>query len=140
MTEANAKRGEVSLMLEGEEYVMRPSHEAIEQVEEETGRTILQLAQAASEYGLSLKHASIAACRFIQAWGRKVENRGASGANPKRIGEMILESDGGLMVALLALTQVLIAAATGGYTASGEVSDRTMTKPPILSEDSQASA
>lgn len=118
---ANATRGEVSLTLDGTEYVLRPSYEAISAIETETGCGLFQLAQDASAGTMRLSTAAIVAAHCIRAWGRSSNNAMASGVNPRKIGELILESNGGLLSALLALKLLLTFACTGGYTASGEV-------------------
>ena len=119
------ERGEVAIMLDGQRMVLRPTYEAIEAFEAGTGKGLIMLAQAAAARSLSLAECSVIACECIRAWGRATDNRGMSGANSRRIAELILESDGGVMEAMTALTAVLALAATGKYTAAGELKPAT---------------
>lgn len=122
MTErpANEERGEIVLRL-GDDYVMRPSYEAIAAFEEALGKGLFDIASDAINHRLRLNETAIIATECIKAWGR------ATGApmtmqaiKPQRIGELILESDGGYKVALEQVAMMLAMACTGGYTATGE--------------------
>ncbi|MBY0583266.1 MAG: gene transfer agent family protein [Sphingomonas sp.] len=128
------ERGEVAITLDGERMVLRPSYEAIEAFEAGTGKALIVLAQLAATRSLSLVECSIVACECIRAWGRATNNRGMAGANSRRIAELILDSDGGVMEAMSSLTAVLALAATGKYTASGElkpVTTKTTDEAPV---------
>jgi len=119
--EANAVRGEVALTLDGEEFVLRPTYDAIVAFEDATGRGLVTLAQSASDGSMRLPEAAAIVTACVRAWGQVTGNTGARGVNAKRIGELILETKGGLMVVLIRLAAMLLHAASGGYTASGEV-------------------
>ena len=56
---ANKTRGEVSLELEGVEYVLRPSYEAISAFEAQTDRSLIDLARAAGDGQLKMSEAAI---------------------------------------------------------------------------------
>jgi len=121
------ERGEIAIVLDGERMVMRPSYEAIEAFEAATGKGLIQLAQAAGARALTLAECAIVMCECIRAWGRATGNKGLSMANPRRIGELVLDSEGGLLEAMSSLTILLALAATGKYTATGEMKPATMT-------------
>lgn len=118
---ANEKRGEIDLELAGESYVLRPSYEAIQAFEAQTGKSLIELAQAAGDGTMSLANAAIVATECIKAWGKATDNTTARAVNVRRIGELIFEAPGGLMVTLKKLEILLFMAATGGVTSAGEL-------------------
>lgn len=118
---ANEKRGEIELELAGVSFVLRPSFEAIQAFETQTGKSLIELAQAAGEGTMSLANAAIVATECIKAWGKATDNMTARAVNVRRIGELIFESPGGLMVTLKKLEILLFMAATGGVTSAGEL-------------------
>jgi hypothetical protein len=134
MTEANT-RGEVTIDLDAT-YIMRPSYEAIEQIEAATGRGVVALVNLAAQGEMTLKQAAIIVTECIKAWGRKAiadgdnspEARSAQGARAQRVGKLIHEH--GLVNATERCAIVLMAAATGGVTASGEWKPATETQIP----------
>lgn len=116
---ANETRGEVALTLDGAEFVLRPSYEAIVEFEAATGRSLIDLAQAAGAGSLSLSDAAAIVTACVKAWGRATGNKSAAGVNAKRVAELLIEE--GLLLVMKRLEIVLFLAATGGVTASGEV-------------------
>lgn len=122
---ANKTRGEVSLELEGQEYVLRPSYEAISAFEAQTDRSLIDLARAAGDGQLKMIEAAIIATECIKAHGRAVDDKALAAFNAARVGELILQADGGLLIAMKRLELLLFMAATGGYTGSGEVKATT---------------
>ena len=122
---ANKTRGEVSLELEGQEYVLRPSYEAISAFEAQTDRSLIDLARAAGDGQLKMSEAVIIATECIKAHGRAVDDKTLAAFNAARVGELILQADGGLLIAMKRLELLLFMAATGGYTGSGEVKATT---------------
>lgn len=117
---ASAERGEVVLVLDGGDYVLRPSFEAIAAFEESTGKGLLQLARDAVDGGLRLHEMAEIVCECIRAWGRATGTKSAAGVNARRIGELLVEADGGMMAVQRVIAGVLAMASTGGYTALGE--------------------
>jgi len=115
------ERGELSLALDGGEMVLRPTYEAIEGFEQTTGKGIIQLAQESINSRLKLGEIAQIACECIRAWGREVDDKGAAGANPKRIASLIQESEGGLLMVNKTISVMLSLAVTGNYTAMGEM-------------------
>ena len=122
---ANATRGEISVEMEGVEYVLRPSFEAISAFETQTNRSLIDLARAAGDGQLKMGEAAVIVTECIKAHGRAVDDKGMASFNPKRVGELIQEADGGLLIVMKRLELLLFMAATGGYTASGEVKATT---------------
>lgn len=122
---ANATRGEVSLELEGAEYVLRPSYEAISAFETQTNRSLIDLARAAGDGELKLSESAIIVTECIKAHGRATDDKALAAFNAARVGELILQADGGLLIAMKRLELLLFMAATGGYTGSGEVKATT---------------
>lgn len=122
---ANKTRGEVSLELEGAEYVLRPSYEAISAFETQTNRSLIDLARAANDGELKLSESAIIVTECIKAHGRAIDDKAMAAFNAARVGELILQADGGLLIAMKRLVLLLFMAATGGYTGSGEVKATT---------------
>lgn len=122
---ANKTRGEVSLELEGAEYVLRPSYEAISAIEAQTDRSLIDLARAAGDGALKLGESAIIVTECIKAHGRATDDKAMASFNAGRVGELILQADGGLLIAMKRLELLLFMAATGGYTGSGEVKATT---------------
>jgi hypothetical protein len=117
---ANAERGEIVLKLEGEDYVLRPSHEAIMAFEELTGRGLYELATDAINRKLRLTETAQIATECIRAWGRATGTASMQQVNARRVGELMLEGEGGFKAAVEAVGAMLALACTGGYTAQGE--------------------
>lgn len=118
---ANPERGEISLELEGVAYVLRPSYEAIQAFEAQSGKSLLDLAQAAADGRLTLSEIASIACECIRAWGRSKADEMVARVNANAIGNLIYESPGGIMLVTQRLAVMLIMASSGGYTATGEV-------------------
>lgn len=123
---ANKERGEVSLELEpGFEYVLRPTFEARAEFEDKTGLSLIQLANAAGDGSMTVRQAAAIVTACVKARAKTATDadephiKAASRVSEARIGELIYEMEGGLMVALLRLYQMLAWAASGQYTAQG---------------------
>lgn len=132
---ANAERGEITLTLDGAEFVLRPSNEAIMAFEEATGKGLLQLAQESLRGALRLGEVAQIATECIRAWGRATGQKSSQGVNALRIAELITEADGGFVTACKVISAMLSLASTGGYTAQGEVkaTGTTMSAAPVAS-------
>lgn len=118
---ASEERGELALTLEGAEYVLRPSYEAIDAFEGKTGKGLLELAQLALSGKLRAGELAQVAAECIRAWGRATDQASMAAVNARRIAELIVESEGGMAGAMGILSAMLSMAATGGYTAQGEM-------------------
>ena len=130
MTSANETRGEITITLEGVDYVMRPSYEAIVAFEASTGRSLIQLAQDASAGALSTTYLAEIIAECIRAWGRAVGDNAVANINAKRVARLLI--DEGVLIALKRVEVLLFMAATGGMTSSGEVkaAPRSSTETP----------
>lgn len=120
MTTANETRGEVDLILNETRFVLRPSHTAIVEVEKQTGKSCLLLAQQTIDTDMTLRDATIITTEFIKAWGKEgdtPEQRVAVVVDPERIGALIM--DFGLLKVIGRLETVLLNAVMGGCTADG---------------------
>jgi len=121
-------RGQISVPLAGQDYVLRPSHEAIMAIERQT-RPLYQLATAAEGGSLTLEEQAICVVEMMKAYGAaNPEDALASdykGANAKKVGALIHEAGSFRICARLYI--VLSGALYGGYTASGEVKAATET-------------
>lgn len=123
---ANEERGEISLELEaGVEYVLRPTFTAIQAMETQTGKSLFELAAAADGQALSNKQASIIVLECIKAWAATANGTSpphqaaASQAKLEKIGKLIYEMRGGLVLCQAVLRTLLIGAGTGNYTSDG---------------------
>lgn len=121
MTEANETRGEISLELGGTEYTMRPTYEAIQAIEKKLGRGIVALARDCSTADITLSDAGLIAAECIRAHGRHVGDSMLSAVSADKLAEMILEAEDGAAGAMGRIAVLLGLAATGGYTAQGEL-------------------
>lgn len=118
---ANATRGEISLHLDGAEFILRPSFEAIVAIEADTGCGLVALARQAEDGSMSLQTAALIVMHLIRAQGKAAKDPALEGVNAQRIGQLIMSAEGGLMIVLLRLRLLLTMAVTGGFTPSGEV-------------------
>lgn len=124
---ANEDRGELSLLLAGTSMILRPTFEALTQIEAITDRGLVDLTRDALAGKMKLGETAQIATECIRAWGREVGDTGATGANATRIGKLIVDSPGGLHSALRTVAAMLSLAVTGGYTSEGEVKPSTTT-------------
>jgi hypothetical protein len=126
MNDANT-RGEVTITLDGAEYVMRPSYEAIEAIEAQTGKSVIELLVEADSGKLHLSDAGVVVWECIKAWGRQCVAAGdadpiaksAAGANLEKVRKLIYKF--GIHQTRQRIAILLMAAATGGVTETGEL-------------------
>lgn len=123
---ANEDRGELSLILDGTPMVMRPTYEALTEIEQTLDRGLVDLARDALAAKLKLGETAQIATACIRAWGRDVGDKGAAGASATRIARLIMDSDGGVHDATQTIAGMLSLAVTGGYTSAGEPKPSTM--------------
>ncbi len=125
--EAN-ERGEVTLKLEGVEYHLRPSREAISAIERQL-RPLTALHADAQRYELTLEEMAIIAAEMMRAYGKSHPDdplvTDYRGAKPERLADLIFEV--GAPRICVRLLVVLTAALTGGVTAAGELKAQTAT-------------
>ncbi len=115
----NKVRGEMEMSLDGQPARLRPSFDAIQKFEGQTGMGLIQLAQAAGNGSMTLGVAAIIVCACVRE-GASADDTGMKNANPGRVGQLIMEAPGGLLLALKKLEILLFQAATGGFDAAGE--------------------
>lgn len=131
MDGANELRGEIDLVLEGQSYVLRPSHQAIIAMEKKTGRSLIELASLAEQSMLDQVTQAIVTTELIRAWGRSIQiDEYASGAeravataakaaNVETIGDLLYSV--GVLSVQPRIAIVLGLALTGGCLPSGEM-------------------
>jgi hypothetical protein len=113
--QANANRGEHSLTLGGKTYRLRPSYTAITAIEDELGRSSIELLRAANACALGFAELGTIVAELVKAGAADEFDRHASA---ERMGELIFEE--GMTAAQVVVTVVLASAVSGGRTASGE--------------------
>ncbi|PZU13817.1 MAG: hypothetical protein DI606_04425 [Sphingobium sp.] len=145
MDDANALRGEVDLILEGQTYVLRPSHQAIIAMEKKTGRSLIELASLAEQSMLDQATQAIVVTELIRAWGRSIQideyasgaekavATAAKGANVDIIGELLYSV--GVLSVQPRVAIVLGLALTGGCLPSGEMKATGTTTSEIPAAD-----
>lgn len=118
---ANEDRGELSLILDGTNMVLRPTYEALNEIEQTLDRGLVDLARDAIDGKLKLSETAQIATACIRAWGRETGDKGAAGATATRIARLIVDSEAGLHSALRTISAMLSLAVTGGYDSAGEM-------------------
>ncbi|HEY1605623.1 MAG TPA: GTA-gp10 family protein [Allosphingosinicella sp.] len=120
--------GQITLPLGGEDYVMRPSWEAIQSIERQL-RPLFDLAGAANLGKLTIEEMAVIAAAMMRAHGKAAPEdanaRTYNNADVGRLAELIYEAGAPRVCARLSI--VLIGALTGGYTAAGERKPATET-------------
>lgn len=114
--------GHVPVSLEGVEYVMRPSWEAIMSIEKQTGKTLLELSANGSTC-LSLSDLSVCVCEMMHAQGKVCASddplattyRHCTTAN---IAKLIMKES--IYNVNFRVSIVLMGAITGAYDETGE--------------------
>jgi len=127
---ANEDRGELSLILDGATMVLRPTFEALTEIEQTLDRGLVDLARDALAAKLKLAETAQIVTACVRASGKETGDKGAAGANAARIARLIVDSDGGLHNALKTVGGLLSLAVTGGYTSAGELKPSMMTTTP----------
>ena len=116
------ERGQLSIRLDAE-YLLRPSVEAILEVERETRLSLFDLATLAANSRMPLEQMSIAVAAFMRAQGRANPDDPLKtsylGAKAENLAGMIMEA--GIPRIMGGLAVLLAGAVNGGYTSSGEV-------------------
>jgi hypothetical protein len=131
--EANV-RGEVTVELDGQQYHLRPSRLAIENIEAKTGRSLTELVALSNleRLQLTLRECAISVAEMMNAYGRSHEgcpgHSDYAGAKPDRCADLIYEA--GIPKVQARLWVVFVAALTGGVDASGEARPAKEKLPP----------
>ena len=121
---ANGARGEHALELSGRSYRLRPSFEAAQAIEVETGRALIELLRDANTMALSYADLGTICAEYIRAGAEDDLTRRISA---ERIAELIYEE--GTARVIPVVTLVLVDAISGGRTASGEAKAMTAETP-----------
>lgn len=123
---ANQIRGEISISLDGSEFVLRPTFEASLAIENQTGKSLFAMAYEADEGRLSLAEMGVVVAEYIKAWGRETEVSSTANVNTQRITELIFQE--GVAKAMPRVALVLAEAITGGVKPGEMTATGTMTK------------
>ena len=110
---ANPERGEVSLMIKGEEHILRPTWQAIVEMETGTKKPIMHLF---TEFGTG-RFSAHDLCVVLTAC---LSGSGEKGVTYAKVGDIIMELGLANQDLLMAVGQV-IRAALGGGVQPGEV-------------------
>jgi hypothetical protein len=128
MTETTGAQGEVTLSLHGVDYLLRPSFEAIADIERELSRGILEVARQAEAGTLTLGDAGVIAAACMRAQARHAGTVAPDNIRPDSIAKRIYGEKGGLLLAMRACIYPLMAGAVlGRYTPAGEARPPTTT-------------
>jgi tail tube GTA-gp10-like protein len=114
-------RGQVSLPLDGQDLMLRPSFEAIAAIEHQL-RPLFDLAQDATRGQLTLEEMGVIAAECMRAYGRAYPEDPLitvyRGASSEKLSRLIYEAGGPKTCARIMV--LLVGALNGGYTAEGE--------------------
>lgn len=92
---SNAHRGEVSVVLDGREYTLRPSWAAYVAIEAALApKTILQLIADYQTRGLSATETAVIITEGIRAWALENDDKMMARYQVHKVGEMIFDSGG----------------------------------------------
>jgi hypothetical protein len=121
----NPQRGEVTITLQGQEFVLRPSYEALVGIEQMTGDTVVSVARRVTSASYGIADAVAIVTAGLKAAGAP--------ATPKKVGEMIFAT--GLLDISGPLTAFMTNALTGGEqpgeaVAAEPTESRTDASPP----------
>lgn len=118
---ANEIRGEQAILLEGVTYVMRPSWQALQAIEDQTGLSIVELGARAEVGRLRGLQIAVIVTECIKADLRhQGKGREADAWDAQIVAGKLMESDGGIVAAIKQLPPFLRDAVTGRYNAKGE--------------------
>jgi hypothetical protein len=80
-------RGEIAIKLGGSDYTLLPTYEAIRQIENQTGHSVMELMRSGE--ALTLDQISIIFCEGIKAFGKNTGDTMLGSYNYKAVGELI---------------------------------------------------
>lgn len=120
MTDTQTKE-RLTVELDGIEYPLRPSFEALTAIERQTDASIMVHSRAAAMGTLSTSSLAAIVAECIKAEGRHMKDDALVGVNAKRIGELIYETPGGTKIVMQRVLVLLMMATTGHYTAQGDI-------------------
>lgn len=115
-------RGQIAVELDGTQFTLRPSFEAILEAEKQTGLNLYELATLAANSRMSIDQIAIVVAATMRAHGKaNPEDPLKSsyvGAKAETLAPMIYEACSSRVMGRVAV--LLAGAVMGGYTASGE--------------------
>lgn len=119
--------GQLSIILDAE-YKLRPSRQAITNIEQQTNKPLIMLAAQCSSLMLPLEHAGLAVAEMMRAYAIFDSSASASykNAQAERCADLIYEHDS--LAVQTRLAAIFKNAVAGGYTASGELKAAGTTK------------
>ena len=101
---ANPHRGEVEIELDGKRFVMRPTFQAIAEIEQQTGTGLIALLHRMTDGGLRVSDLAVIVAAGLRAAGEP--------ASRDKVGSLLLQD--GLEKTLAPASQFLMNAVTGG--------------------------
>jgi hypothetical protein len=121
--------GQLWVELEGVKYMLRPSRQAIANIERALGKSVTQLATQAGSFMLSVDELGVCVAELMNAYGRFDPSAPAAYkmAKPPRCAELVFEA--GPVDVSGRIAVIFVGALSGGYTASGEPKAVGMTMP-----------
>jgi hypothetical protein len=120
---ANADRGEHEIILAGTTYLLRPSFAACAAIEEELGKSLIEVMRAANMMSLNYFEIGICLAEFIRAGASDDLSRNVAA---DRIAELVFEE--GSASAMARLTLILADTIGGGRDVEGNVKAPTSAK------------
>jgi hypothetical protein len=123
MSGDNPTKGELTLTMEGFDYTLRPSREAVMAIEKLTRKSVIELYNAATELKLTLNETAFIVAELVKAWGIETGDQGMQRASAERFTTLVYEH--GLHLVCARIATVLGLAATGGVSAEGKVKPKT---------------
>ncbi len=109
---ANPERGEVDILLDGKAYPMRPTFQAVQAVERETGHSLVALVRKAAAKDLSIETMAVIVTETVRAAGQDRGDPMLRNVSTERIAQLLYE--GGVMNAQPAVFEILLNALNGG--------------------------
>jgi hypothetical protein len=117
--------GEIDLELEGVAYRLRPTFEAVREIEKGTGRNLFDLVRQVEQGGLTFDDIGIIVAACIRAEAKASGDGALAMIRPQRAAELVYAEDGGALLAIrTAIHPLLFGALTGGFSAAGEAQPR----------------
>lgn len=110
---SNPQRGEVEIALAGRRFTLRPTFQAIAEIEKQTGCGLIELLQCLSGGGVKVSDLAAIITAGLRAAGEP--------ARFDKVGAMLLES--GLEPVMQPVGEFLVGAVTGGRTRDDESGD-----------------
>jgi hypothetical protein len=123
--------GQLTVDLDAE-YTLRPSRQAISNIEKALGKALPQLTVQCGSLALSVEELGICIAELMKAYAVFDPNAGTvyKAPNPEKIADLIYEH--GPVDAARRLAIIFTGALTGGYTAAGEPKAAGMMTEPTL--------